>query len=139
MRQRVLTQLRHRAAGFFNHVVGSRSPRWNHGARHVWNRNQQVVLFLFGFGKLLCDAALRFFQKCHFLFGLLGLVTLPLFHQSADRGRKAVEFRSLVVVVELKLAATVVQGKYAVDGFLAIKPLHRQACDNFGGIRFYLL
>ncbi len=137
--KRVLGEVGHRAADFLDHVILGRFPFGHHVAGKVGDSAEQLVELLLDSRQAGGDFLLGILEGAHLGLGLVGLILLALLHQLAYGGGDAVELSRLVVIVELQLAAALVEREDVVDRRLAVETLDGQTRHHMGGVGLYLL
>ena len=139
MRKSISGKIGHRAAGFFDHIVGGGGSGRHHVARQIGDGKQDVGRLFFGGSEFVGYSLLLSLHLCHCSFSLLGFVALALFHEAANGVGLLLELGGEIVVLELKLTALSVELNYAGNGILAVETLHGEAFNHALGIFFYLL
>ena len=139
MGQSIVGQVGHGSTGLFNHIIFSGKAAWYHVAGYVGHIEQNLADVLLHGVELVGDILLRSFKLGHAGLGLFGEVAFAGFHVSADCGGKLIEFGGLVIVVELKCTALVVELEHTVDDLFTVETFNCKALDNTVGISLDLL
>ena len=134
MRQCVLGQFRHLAAGLLDHIVLGGASLGHAAIGHIGDAEQDLGNLVLGSGQVIVNFLVGSLKRCHLSLDVLGLVTVALFHEGSDLSGHFIEHSGVVVALFLQCTALLIQFHDAHDGLATVKLLDGKAANHVLGV-----